>query len=457
MRPSWRHILLPPVLAGALAAAPTSPSDADPADLERRIDALEAQVRQLRAEQQAIAQRKEIESAKGAVQADAKRQSQLLDIESFTAGYNADRGFILQSQDGRFVLHPSMVTQFRNVTNYRQDATAAGRHDTENGFELRRVKLVADGNAFSADVTYQTILSVDRKTGTVSLEDAWVRYRLPDTHLYIRAGQIRDPLDHEQISFAAFSLTADRSLVDDLFAAVDGLTEGVSLGFDNNGPFRSEAAYTNGLRGSNTSFQDFPSRSANWGVAGRVEYKLAGEWKDYAHFTALGAKRELLVIGAGADYTEAGRTGQLVHAVDFAYESPGGFSAYAAYLGRYVRHDGAPPGTNGSTTAVGPAPDTYDATLRAQAAYLFNGRWEPFVRYEYIHFDGAELPKGSVHSVVHEFTTGVNYYFHGHHAKFTADATYLPNGSPVSDDGSSVLSSHGGSEVFLRAQFQLIL
>ena len=96
---------------------------------------------------------------------------------------------MLQSEDGRFALHPSMVIQFRNVTNYRRQATATGMSDTQNGFELRRLKLVADGNAFSTDATYQTILSVDRKTGTVSLEDAWIRYRFPDSSLYVRRGR----------------------------------------------------------------------------------------------------------------------------------------------------------------------------------------------------------------------------------------------------------------------------
>ena len=242
-----------------------------------------------------------------------------------------------------------------------------------------------------------------------------------------------------------------------MFAGVDGLTQGVSLGYDNSGEFRVEAAFTDGIRSSNTNFQDFPATGTDWGVAGRVEYKLVGDWRDYAHFTAYGSRQELLVLGAGADYNEAGRTGQLVHVVDVQYESPTGFSGYAAYLGRYVRHNGGLPGTNGATTANSPAPDTYDATLRVQGAYLFNNRWEAFARYEYIHFDGAELPAGSFHKGVHEFTTGINYYFYGQHAKFTADLSYLPNGSPVSDDGSGVLASHGGGEIILRAQFQLVL
>ena len=458
----------------AAAAPATVP---DPQELEDRINALQAEVEQLEALQQAARQKQEADAATAAtaaaVRADAQRRSRPLDLEEFTAGYSADRGFILRSADGRFLLHPFLVTQFRNVTNYREGAappgsassTSPGGADAQNGFELRRVKFGVDGNAVSPDLTYQAIFSVDRKTGTVSLEDGWARYRFPDTPWAIRAGQIRDPLDHEQIVFAAFSLTADRSLVDDLFAGVDGLVQGVSIGYEDDGPFRAEAAFTDGLRSANTNFQDYPATGADWGAAARVEYKVRGDWKQYRDFTALGNAQPLLVFGAGADYTEAGRTAQFVHVVDAQYESPCGLGLYGAYLGRYVRHNAGPPGTNGAPIGAptGAAPgaalaaDTYDTTFRAQAGYVIDNRWEPFVRYEYIHFARAELPAGSTHSVVHEFTAGVNYYFAGHHAKLTTDITCLPTGSPVGDDGSGVLATRRGSELLLRAQFQLWL
>jgi hypothetical protein len=91
------------------------------------------------------------------------------------------------------------------------------------------------------------------------------------------------------------------------------------------------------------------------------------------------------------------------------------------------------------------------------AAYLFDGHFEPFVRYEYLHINPHELPASAVHDVIHDITVGFNYYFHGHRAKVTAGASYLPNGSPISNTNSDLLSNQGGNEVIIEAQFQLIL
>lgn len=50
----------------------------------------------------------------------------------------------------------------------------------------------------------------------------------------------------------------------------------------------------------------------------------------------------------------------------------------------------------------------------------------------------------------------MNYYLYGQH-RLTLDASYLPEGSPVTDDGSGVLPETRGNELVVRAQFQLIL
>jgi len=125
---------------------------------------------------------------------------------------------------------------------------------------------------------------------------------------------------------------------------------------------------------------------------------------------------------------------------------------FAAYLGRYVENNQGLVRTNGGSTAATAGHDTYDATIRIQGGYLIDQHWEPFVRYEYLSLDSAGLPAGS-DSTVHEITAGVNYYFRGQRAKFSADVSYLPNGSPVNDDGSGVLIGPGKNQIVLRAQF----
>jgi hypothetical protein len=51
----------------------------------------------------------------------------------------------------------------------------------------------------------------------------------------------------------------------------------------------------------------------------------------------------------------------------------------------------------------------------------------------------------------------MNYYFDGHNAKATFDATYLPNGVPQNIDGIGLLANDGEAEFVFRGQFQLLL
>jgi len=387
---------------------------------------------------------------------DADKHSQLADMEGLTAGYSPSKGFIIRSDDGNFLLHPWVYVQIRNATNYRENATATSS-DTENGFELPRAKFILDGNIVSPDLTYQFIWATGDTTGNLGLQDAWARYHLPGTPFAFEAGQIRDPVDHEQILFATKSLTPGRSIVNNVLLNGDDIVKGamLSYGYDGNNPFRTEVAFTGGERNFDTDFQGFPTNPASWGAAARFEYKLMGQWNDYTQFTGLNNKQPLLVLGAGLDYTEAGDTGGLTHVADVQYTLPNGLSLYGAYLGRYVRNNAGNPTTNGGFTGPGPSFDTYDASVRVMAAYLIQEHWEPFARFEWIDFDKRELSTGT-DNVVYDATLGMNYYFYGHRAKFTGDVTYLPNGSPVSSTIDDLLASQRGNEVIAQLQFQFI-
>jgi len=104
-----------------------------------------------------------------------------------------------------------------------------------------------------------------------------------------------------------------------------------------------------------------------------------------------------------------------------------------------------------------------------QAGYLVTPKFEPFVRYDYtLLANGSVLTAvtaaspvsekagpGINHSDVQEFTAGANYYLEGQHLKFTVDASYLPNGSPVDQDALGILTDNGHSEFVVRVQFQI--
>lgn len=377
---------------------------------------------------------------------DAEHREPRMDMSDLTAGWSHEHGFFIRSDDGNFQLSPFSLFQVRGATAVRQHANPGASDDTQSGFEIRRLQFGLDGHVFSPDFTYRLFWqSSELTTGNLSLLMAWVQYRFHNTPWVIGGGQFKDPFDHEQLLGDANQLAADRTFVDDILAGGEAFSRGVSLRYDDHGPFRAEGALTSGFNVPNVGFQPFPTNSANYGLAARGEYKLFGNWRDYEQFSSQGDRENnLLVVGAGVDYTEAGHTDFLRHTFDAQFNA-GPLGLYGACLGRYTR---------GNTAGRGG--DTYDPTLRAQVSYLLTPKWEIFGRYDYVHFDGLEF-KTPTKSTVHEITAGATYYFFGQNAKITLDVSYLPNGTPTADAGNDILANSGRGELVARGQFQLLL
>ena len=376
---------------------------------------------------------------------DADRRQPRMDMSGLTAGWDDDRGFFLRSDDGNFLLSPFSLLQVRGATAVRQHSNPGGDPDTQSGFEIRRLQLGLNGHVFSPDFTYRIFWqSSELTTGNLSLLMAWVQYRFHGTPWVIGGGQFKDPLDHEQLISDAKQLASDRTFVDDNLAGGEAFSRGVTLRYDDQGPLRAEAALTSGFNVPNTNFQPFPTNPDDFGLAARGEYKLFGDWRDYEQFSSQGNHANLLVVGAGVDYTEAGHTDFIRHVIDAQF-NPGPFGLYAAYLGRYTRGNTAGRGGN-----------TYDPSARAQVSYTITPHWEVFGRYDYLHFDEREF-KTATRSTVHEITGGLNYYFFGQNAKITLDVSYLPSGSPAADAGNDILANTGHGELVARGQFQLLL
>lgn len=452
---------LPAILAGALGVggvlgmgvSAASAAEPNQQELRDQIKSLQSKVERLESKDTAAASdSKQVDATVDSVLRDADRRSQLMDSEGFTGGYSNGK-FLLQSSDGSFVLHPWIQFQFRDVLNHREDVQKFGpgptpgsvvpdgtKDQTDNGMEVRRAKFGFDGNLWGPDLTYLFQWATDRKTGTVSLEQAYARYKFANDWA-VKAGQYKDPFTHEGLTSSKRLLAAERSLLEDTIGGGPNYLQGISLIWEPNMALRGEVAFTDGFASANTNFQDFPTNGADFGVAGRLEYLAFGNWGEYDDFTAMRNQEDLLVLGAGFDYTEAGDQQTFSHTVDAQWEY-GNWGVYAAYIGRTI----ANPSGGGS--------DAYDYGLQAQAGYMLDRHWEPFARWDYMHLDSA--PSGLDHDV-NELTVGANYYLKGHAAKFTVDATWLPNGSPVGDDGAGILANNGSNEYLIRAQFQLLL
>lgn len=434
--------------APAIAAEPTTQPDVNSQlqSVRSLLDQVKEQEKALAQQEQRLEQEQQRQAAIAASLTDAERRSASVG-EDFTAGFVSGRGLYLGSEDGSFLFHPWLLSQFRNTTTY-QSRISRGVYNTDNGFEVRRLKFGADGHLGTPNFSYSFNLAVDRHTGAVSLEQAWLSYRIDNTPFAFRAGQFKDPLDHEQLSSNRFLPVLDRSFIDDQFANAEGYVKGVTAIYDPATFMRAEGGFTGGYKNYNTNFQPYPTNVADWGTAGRVEYKAFGNWRDYERVSAYGVPARSLVFGAGADYTEAGHVGTLTHVVDAQYQSTNGWSLFGAYLGRYQRGIAAKDVKRGNVC-------TYDPTVRFQAAWALDPHWEPYGRFEYVHFNGHEFAAGT-QTNVQIITAGTNYYLYGQSARLSFDLSYLPEGSPVADDGFGILVDNRHSELIGRAQLTVV-
>jgi hypothetical protein len=427
------------IVRAALAAALSIVSAASAQQATPREEALQQELADLKARiaklesngaTQAGAQTKQD------ILADAQKRSTLGSSSPVTAGY--DKGFFIKSDDGKFLLKPSAFFQFRYIANSSDDAD--GDNHIDSGFEFRRTRFRFDGNLYSPDLTYSVVFDTDRSGGTVSLLDAWAAYKFAPKWS-VRVGQFKESVFHERDLPPLNQLAVDRTLVDAILGGNQTYrVQGVSLiyGGGKDDDVRAEVAVHDGANSRNTNFQDQPT--GDFGFGARGEYRLKGDWADYKDFTAKGTKADLLVFGAGGDYTQAGDSDILRSTLDAQWENTTGLAVYGALHGNF---------------SDGPADEAFDWGAIAQVGYLLNKKVEVFGRYDVIKLDET----GSDNDTFNEFTIGANYFFghdgaYLHRAKFTVDFIYLPDGAPSNQTGLGILASDQ-DEFVLRGQFQL--
>jgi len=388
-----------------------------------------------------------------------------------TSGYDPAVGFVIRSDDGQFSLHPGIVVDFRNMTDYRTklapnsgSEVAKPGYTTQNGFDVSRFRMTFDGR-ITQNFTYFVQLQDDQST-TFGLLDAYGAYHFGDSPFALKVGQFKDPIWHERNLSEADLLAVDRSLLE--FLMEGGQTarvQGVDLMFDQD-RLRAQLAFHDGFNSGNTKFFDAGGLGAgvgggagvtptNFGASERTEFMILGnrtpDFNPYTEydrqFTALDDKQDILVAGGGVDFSQAGSNDVIFHTVDLQYDCTCGFSAYAAYAASY----------RGLHTNQGVTKGYYyDPGFLVQVAYLVTPQIEPFARYDYTY-----LPLGSttglVTGEVQEITVGANYYLYHQNLKVTLDASWLPDGAPSDADALGILKDSAHSEGVLRLQFQIAL
>jgi len=231
---------------------------------------------------------------------------------------------------------------------------------------------------------------------------------------------------------------------------VQGITA-IYGGYNKNNPVYAEFGITDG--GPKSMNTNFTKHNFDFGVVGRAEYKVMGDWRDYRDFSAKDSHGDLLVIGGGADWSQAGDGNVITGTMDAQWESKSGLGIYGAILLQ-----------NSDSNFTGGADDVTNWGFLVQANFLLNPAWEVFGRLDLVKFDNTiAFSSGDSEDTFYEVTVGVNYYLGPdgswkHRAKIQMDLSFLPNGAPADLNGIGILDANdGNTEIVLRTQFQLVL
>lgn len=450
----WSAAFAATFLAASAAVAQPAPAASDAPLTPAEIRALTEEVRQLRTRVEQLEQRAptqaEIDAARARVDADvaAKRNN---------VGFRYDKdGLLFSNEQGTFTLKPQLTLTMRYVWNHAGDAGPANnRRDRDaDGFEVRRAKLTLGGTALTKQLTYQFEVTTGANGGNVTLNDAFMTYRLTETSpFFVRAGQSKNPFWHEEFTSDGLSVAAEPSLIN---ATIGGRavnrTQGVALIYNNyqlnDDPLTAFVTFDDGDNSRNGDFRDTSGSGTNFGATARAEYKFIGDWRSYNNLSHLGSDKELFVLGGAGRISQTGDVNVWRGAFDAQWEFAQKWALYGGLLSAYTQQN---------PTAGGD--DTFDYGGAVQLAYVATKNVELFGRYNVTLFD--RMQAGNLSDRAQELTVGANYLLgkdgeFWRQARLTLDVGWLPDGSPA-DFANENVSAGRGAQFITRVQFRFVL
>ena len=491
--------ILPAIVAGvlgfgsAIVLADQPATQPSPSDLQAQIQQLKAQVATLQTNQQQ--QQADESAAVQQVVTDAQEHSELFDSTSgVTAGWDSTMWrFWVGSDDGKFLFHPGVIMQARYASSYRQSPS-----NFDDGFEIRRLKLYADGNIINKDTTYKVQIqnqngpSSTAVGGNMTVEYAFLNYVFyhgSAGDLAMRVGEFKNPVFHQEEATGDMNvLLVERSL-DNALVGGNSLggpyVEGIDFQFTGNkNPLHLTGLFSNGDGSANTNFTDVTSAPVavlgapatvttdKFGGSLRGDYKLFGDWVDNTDGTGKNfAKHDFLAVGGGANFSQSNTAVSTVGLVqgppvstatttvnsatdstrfdvDGTYLSAGNWIAYAEAVGFYQDYRGA----------VATSHHQLSGGQLIQFGYFVNPALELAARYDVTEID-HHFKTGN-EDVFHEITVGANWFLGdngaaGNHCKICTDFSYLPKGVPSQANLDYQASANGKSEVVAQVLFQL--
>ncbi|WP_413433217.1 hypothetical protein [Crateriforma spongiae] len=364
------------------------------------------------------------------------------------AGY--DHGFYLGTADGNFKLRLLGLLQTRYYSNWRDiDASVGDR--LEAGFVLERASLIFTGNVLNPQLQYWFVLNGERSSGTRFVEEARISYAFSDA-LLMQIGRLRNPafLRELDISYTR-QLGIDRSYYHSVFST--GVLEGITL-TGQTPQFRLIGFLSDGRHsGSVSRTKDFFQDQTDFALTVGGDWKLFGEWAQYGDFASWADEGPALFAGLSMHY-EHGETHDVLGVdedfiswtADLTYENAG-FMAFVSTVGRHAQQ------SSGNIDQTG--------VMMMSSYQVVPEKFEPYVRYEYVDFDGVintgalALPVSD--SSLNVLSLGINWYFARHACKWTTEVLHSFDPVPFTSANTGLLVDQAGrnGQTVLGTQLQL--
>jgi hypothetical protein len=377
------HLYLLGVASLTLTSAGFAGCDMN-ADLQNRLEAAEARIAELSADQnQNWLNDERADAVRGLVQdvlADADTRASLQGA-SGSAGY--DDGFTIASADGNFTLkiNGGVWTSWSSG----DDDDPAGNQDEDGGFGTPDMWMHLSGTIagdWSYDIRHEDDNNDTWENVTWNLSDGW------------------------DLTMGSFNLHQDRfsqiSEVNQMLIGHNGgatVANGLSLAYTGD-DMRFWADWTNSANGTGSA------NDGDYNMNLRGEYMAEGNWGQFDQFTSADGGAAGTLIGFGYNVVSndgtvavgdvGGTDGDATWNIDVQMQ----FGGYAIYVGYsdFSDDDGLDGGDSDTTTIM--------------ASYYLNSGWEAYAAYNDVSNEDGE-----------SWAVGVNNYWAGQNAKWTTQYT----------------------------------
>lgn len=371
----------------------------------------------------------------------ASRASLGADDAAASAGRDA-RGTYIGAGDTKLYITGFM--QFRYYVNTRDSDSVGDTEDLTTGFSMRRARLIFSGQ-LTKQLGFNLTTNATTSDGVIEMLDAWADWKF-ENGVKVKWGQFKLPLLREESISDTYQLAIERSIANEAFT--QSRSQGVEVSWAGE-EVRVAGAFSDGLKTLNTTFDS--ALESDYALTGRVDYKWAGEWKDFDRLSSWRGSHYAGSVGAAVHWQDGGETNATVDQSVLQYTidtlaKGDGWNIYAAFIGRNTEPAG------------GSSFDDFGYVV--QGGYFFTDQLEGFGRFSHVLPDDNRANGDEFKEV----TAGVNYYVlpQSNALKITGDVFWALDDQSGSRDVVKTSASNGflgqteENEVAFRLQFQLV-